>query len=138
MVSGLGKGAGWDRVGKLTSYLWPGKAEGVTRKQLKPINFIPRGLVGSVDIQQWTSPYLQSKHTFTQAIAIHRHYIQMFKTYCNNILYPYGTETLKQRSNVFNKLKVSTTTDILLENHKTICCSLQIVNTNYRGTQEKK
>ena len=55
---GLGKGAGWDRAGELTSDLWPGKVKGV--KLLKPINFLPRGLVGSVDIQHWTTLYLQS------------------------------------------------------------------------------
>ena len=60
VVRDLGKGAGWDRAGELTSDLWPGKAEGVKSKPIKPINFLPRGLVGSVDIQHWTTLYLQS------------------------------------------------------------------------------
>ena len=53
----------WDGIGqeKLTSYLWPGKAEGVKGKTIKPINLILlRGLVRSVDIQHWTTIYLQS------------------------------------------------------------------------------
>ena len=60
MVRDLGEGAGWDRVEELTSDLWPGKAEGVKSKTIKPINFLPRGLVGSVDIQHWTTLHLQS------------------------------------------------------------------------------
>ena len=36
VVRDLGKGAGWDRAGELTSDLWPAKTEGV--KLLKPIN----------------------------------------------------------------------------------------------------
>ena len=60
VVRDLGKGAGRDRAGELTSDLWPGKAEGVKSKPIKPINFQPRGLMGSVDIQHWTILYLQT------------------------------------------------------------------------------
>ena len=35
VVRVLGKGAGWDRVGELTSELWPGKVEGVKSKTTK-------------------------------------------------------------------------------------------------------
>ena len=59
VVRDLGKGAGWDRAGELTSDLWPGKAEGVKSKTCKT-NKLPTLLVGSVDIQQLTSLYLLS------------------------------------------------------------------------------
>ena len=35
VVRDLGKGAGWDRAGELTSDLWPGKVEGGQSKTTK-------------------------------------------------------------------------------------------------------
>jgi len=35
VVRGLGKGAGWDRAGELTSDLWPGIGERVKSKTTK-------------------------------------------------------------------------------------------------------
>ena len=43
MVRDPGQGSGVERAGEMTTGLW--SAEGL----LKPINFLPKGLVGSVD-----------------------------------------------------------------------------------------
>ena len=44
----LGQGSGVERAGEMTTGLW--SAEGLLKVKLsKPINFLPKGLVGSVD-----------------------------------------------------------------------------------------
>jgi len=60
-----------------------GKSAAISRAPIKPINFLTRGLVGSVDIQHWTTLYLQSsKYTFIQAFYsnVHNNVMSIFST----------------------------------------------------------
>ena len=51
MVRDLGQGSGVERAGEMATGLW--SAEGLLKVKLsKPINFLPKGLVGSVDFLQ--------------------------------------------------------------------------------------
>ena len=49
-------------------------------------------------------------------------------------------QLVKQGFKRYGHIKVQgcVQTDVMSRNHKTICCPLQIVNTNFRGTPEKK